>query len=213
MARDNWTDNPGLVLAVGLSAAALLAAALWGLSKILPAIGVAVGLGWATAAAGLSAYSAASPWVLPAAGAGLAAAGATLTIRVVHTITQQARKDPLAWLAPTLGLVAAFLVDVCREFYPEAPLVKVMFAGVAGVLVAIGGTLIYKGSFLRIAAGAFAIIGAPAVITLYMLTDRSSQGIGHAAAQVSTTTWLALGGVLGVGGLVGLIGLVAERDD
>ena len=58
---EEWYKSPVYVLAAGIAAAVLAAAVLWGVSKVIPAVGVAVGLGFSVATTGL-----ATQWVLPA---------------------------------------------------------------------------------------------------------------------------------------------------
>jgi hypothetical protein len=210
---DDWEKHPGLVLVVGISAAAVLAALLWGLAQVIPAVGVAIGLAFAVAGTGLATSASVASWVAPVASTGLGIAGTYVAYLVVVEVVSQAKKAPFEWAIPILSIFAAFLVDLCKEFIFDSKLEQILFAGVTAFLVLAGGFLLTRKAIAFKIAGFVMPLLPPAYVIAFFLHGRKADEFMSAIKVQSFQTVAVMVGMLVTSLVVIILGLWAPSSD
>lgn len=117
--------------AIGLAGWGILA----GLAQLAPALGVMVSLATTGAAAGFTV----GPALGTVAAYGAATTGAALSVQLGVKIMREARKEPLLWGTPVLGVVSGFLVQLCEELWKGPRAVWLAFSVAVSLLVVVGG--------------------------------------------------------------------------
>lgn len=210
---DDWEKQPGFVLAVGVSAAAVVAALLWGLAKIIPAIGVAFGLAFAIASTGLATSASVASWLAPVAAAGIGIAGTSVAYLVVVEVVSQVKKAPFEWAIPILSIFAAFLVDLCKEFIFDSKLEQILFAGLTAFLVLAGGFLLTRKAIAFKIAGIVMPLLPPAYVLAFLLHGRKADEFIIAIKGLSLQTVAGMVGMLVTSLVVIMLGLWAPSSD
>ncbi|MEM9618714.1 MAG: hypothetical protein AAF936_12200 [Pseudomonadota bacterium] len=181
-------------IAVGIGGAGIL----WGFSKLLPAFGVAIGLAISIATTGVVSSGAIAGWIVPTASAGVAAAGFGAAYLIVVKAMDAAEKAPFNWSVPALAILAGFLVEICKEFYPASPLIKILFATVAAFLILVGGVLFTRAGMKWKIPAAGMQIAPPLLILLLIISESEETKLLMAVKEISFATWAALLGMLSV---------------
>lgn len=148
---DNLLKNPLSILAAG----AAIGLVLWGLLAGL-------GLMFALVIKGTIAGFTISPALGTVASYGAVTTGAALSIQLAVRITREAKKEPLTWGAPVLGVLSGFLVQMCEPFWSGPKIMWLVFSVIAGLLVIIGGVLYSQKGRIPKLAGALTSMVVPA---------------------------------------------------
>jgi hypothetical protein len=143
---------------------------------------------------------------------GAAATGAALSVQLVVRITREAKKEPLVWGAPILGVLSGFLVQMCEPFWSGPKFLWLIFSAIAALLVVIGGVLYsQKGRVAKI-AGALTSIIAPTA-TLAASAYSRSEAVGRFVLAGDLGLWLPLV-LLCMGALIlGVLAHIAAKAD
>ena len=153
---------------------------------VVTSFGLAIGLG----AGSVGLAGAVAPWVLPAASGGLAALGATAVVGLGAKAVEKARQEPFKWIAPILGILTTFVVNLVKELFPAPGVPRVAIAATVGALVVCAGILWKQpGKSTKVLASALVIV--PPALALYESADWSL-GFASAIAAISSATWLSL---------------------
>ena len=184
---DDHIKNPIWLLAAGGAIGLAVFGLLAGLAQLAPALGTMWSIATTGAAAG---FSVAPAWGAVAA-YGTAATGAARSIHLVVKITREAKKEPLIWGTPILGVLSGFLVQICEQFWSGSKIVWLGFSLVAGLLVIIGGVFYaQKQKVFKIIGAATSVI-APAVV-LASIAHSQTEPLFKFLLTGSLDLWLPL---------------------
>jgi hypothetical protein len=201
------TSNPSFVLAAGLAIAACIAAALWGLALVIPAVGAAIGLGIAVASTGFATAGAVASWLPTAASAGLAAGGASITIYVVSKVVESGKNRPYEWTLPALTVLAVFFVDMTKEIAFSAQLERAIFAFATGMLTLAGGFLLLQRALAEKIIG-FLLPFFPAIVVVAIyLKEGQIQTLMSDILAAGNTGAIGLVGAISVAAFVAILGI------
>lgn len=109
---DEHLKNPLWVLAAGAAAGLALWGLCAGLAEVVPSVGLMLSLAFTGTAAGFTI----SPALGTVAAYSVVATGAVLSVQLAVRITREARKEPLTWGAPVLGVLSGFLGQMYEPF-------------------------------------------------------------------------------------------------
>jgi hypothetical protein len=188
--RVNMPRDPSVekfeVAAITTGLVAASAVAWWGIGKfIVPGFGAAGGAFQAAFNATVSAAWA--PIV------GTAVAGGTIVLVFVgsgRAISKGLDKKPFFWTTAILGLVTPFIVDFCKEFYPntEDRFFRTIFKGIVPVVFVLAGVLWGEKSLAqrtmlgRRIAAVIVYLTIPAIILTRSLQTRATISFSTVAA-------------------------------
>jgi hypothetical protein len=205
-------SNPPLILAYGVAIALAIVAVGISTQWLVPALGAGFGIATTIITKGLSGGGTDYSWVVPAGAGGLALIGGVAVVFLVITIVKRARGQLYLAVLPLLAVLAGFCVDMCKDFYPNDHLVRIGFAGVTCGLYALGGLWWRRYGLLNKIAGALVILIAPLVILAHGVSNNLNQGLSVALSNVTTQSWMALGGLLSILLLAGLLAFTLGEE-
>src|SRR5260370_33897560 len=73
-------------------------------------------------------------WVIPAAGAGLAATGGASVIILMVKFVKYGKKNPYEWAMPVLAILSGIVIDTCKELYSENGIIRIIYSGCVALL-------------------------------------------------------------------------------
>ena len=205
-------SNPILIVAYGFAVALSIFA--FGLSTqwLVPALGAGFGIATTIISTGLASSTVDYSWVVPAGAAGLALIGGVAVVFLLMKIVKTAVKQPYLTVLPLLAVLAGFCVDMVKDFYPEIPLVRIAFGGFTSAIFVMGGLWWKRYGLLNKLAGTFLILISPLVIPAHGVRDSIDQGLGIALGNVTTQSWIALGGLAAILVVTGLLAFTLGAD-
>lgn len=184
---DDHLKNPLWIFAAGAAVGLALWGLLAGLAQVIPSLGIMASLAVTGTAAGFTV----APVLGTVSAYGTAAAGAALSVQLVVRITREAKKEPLIWGAPILGVLSGFLVQMCEQLWSGPKILWLVFSVIAALLVVIGGVLYsQKGLFAKL-AGALTSVVAPAA-TLGAVAYSQPETLGKFVLAGDIRLWLPL---------------------
>ncbi len=195
------TDVRKISAVVGITAGVVLA--LWllipvvstAICQIITAVGAAAAMVVAAATSGVVAGVTVAPAALYVVGGIVTAWGAVQAYSVVVNVTRSARKEPFVWSLPLLGIVAGFMIDVAKDFYPGERFVKALFSVLTGVFILVGGYLFSLRGLTWKCVGVLLQFAPPMIVLAVVLTESGGQDLAAELRNVSSRTWLAVGAV------------------
>jgi hypothetical protein len=198
-----------------LGGAVILAVFLWGVAKIIPAIGLAVGLAGAGIATGAVGGVAVASWIPTAAGVGGAAAAGSAALFVVHRVFLAAEKQRFAWAASVVALLAGVLTAVATEYVPandwiSVPIAKLGIGTVSAITVLTGSVMFRAPGLPAKVFGGFLNLGAPTAIIVGIVASGRQPKLAEDLAATPVMVW---GGLAVVAGLCALLMWDALRKE
>jgi hypothetical protein len=198
-------SNPALVLAYGGAIALAIFAVGISTQWLIPALAAGFGIATNIISKGILTPGSEYSWVIPIGAGGLALIGGVAVVFLLIKIVRQAKGHLYLAVLPLLGVMAGFGVDLCKDFFPNDPLVRIGFAAVASCLFVLGGLWWRRYGLLNKIAGTFLMLLSPLVILAHGVSENIDQGWGAALGKVATQSWIALGGLLAILVLIGLL--------
>jgi hypothetical protein len=207
---EEWIKKPAVIVALGIAGAAVLAALLWGLSEIIPALGVAVGLAISVSATGLATASGLAPWVAPLATVGVGVTGASAAYIVIITVGEKVKQSPYVWTIPLLSITAGLLADLCKEFFFDNKIAQIVFTTIVAFMLLVGGYLLTK---KPIGLRAFGVV-LPLLPSVFMLANLVVSNKGdqftNSAKALSGTDIIGIAGLFVISLILVIFGLMAS---
>ena len=198
-------SNPSLVLAYGAAIAAAIVAGGISTQWLVPALGAGFGIATTIITKGIAAAGTDYSWVIPAGAAGLILIGGVAVVLLLIGMVKRASGQLYLTVLPLLGVLAGFCVDLCKDFYPEGPLVRIGFAAVTTGIFVLGGLWWRRYGLLNKIAGTLLILIAPLVILAHGVNNNLDQGLSVALGNVTMQSWIALAGLLALLVVTGLL--------
>ena len=199
-------SNPALVLAYGGAIALAIFAVGISTQWLIPALAAGFGIATNIISKGILTPGSEYSWVIPIGAGGLVLIGGVGVVFRLIKIVQQARGQLYLTVLPLLGVLAGFSVDLCKDFFPNDPLVRIGFAAVAACLFVLGGLWWRRFGFLNKIAGTFLMLLSPLVILAHGVNENIGEGgVAAALGKVTAHSWIALGGLLALTVLIGLL--------
>jgi len=199
-------SNPALVLAYGGAIALAIVAVGISTQWLIPALAAGFGIATNIISKGILTPGSEYSWVIPIGAGGLALIGGVGVVLLLIKIVRQARGQLYLGVLPLLGVLAGFSVDLCKDFFPNDPLVRIGFAAVAACLFVLGGLWWRRFGFLNKIAGTFLMLLSPLVILAHGVSENIGEGgVAAALGKVTAQSWIALGGLLALLVLNGLL--------
>jgi hypothetical protein len=199
-------SNPALVLAYGGAIALAIFAVGISTQWLIPALAAGFGIATNMISKGILTPGSEYLWVIPVGAGGLALIGGVGVVFLLIKIVRQASGQLYLTVLPLLGVLAGFSVNLCKDFFPTDPLVRVGFAAVATCLFVLGGLWWRRFGFLNKIAGTFLMLLSPLVILAHGVSENIGEGgWGAALGKVTAPSWIALGGLLVLLVLIGLL--------
>lgn len=146
-----------LILAGGAAIGFVLWGGGLGLAELAPALGIMWSIGTTGSAAGLVV----APVVGSAVAYGGIAAAGVLTVHLTVNILQHAKKEPLVWGTPVLGVAAGFLTQLCEQVWEGPKLQWILFSACVALLVVVGSIFYSQPSLISKTIGALCTLIAP----------------------------------------------------
>jgi hypothetical protein len=190
------SSTASLVLTYGLILVLLLLVAGYATQWVIPALGAGVGIATTIISHGMSSIERYDSWVIPVGAAGMAAIGGVAVVLLLVGLTRKFAGQPYLVGLPVLGVLAGFSVDMCKDFYPNAPLVRFAYSALTGALLVVAGLWWRRFGWLNKLAGALVMVSPLLVMFGHAISPGISQGFEAAVTQVSLQSWLAIGGLL-----------------
>ena len=206
-------SNPTLIVAYGFAVALAIVAGGISTQWLVPALGAGFGIATIiitkgiTSAAGVD-YS----WVIPTGAAGVALIGGVAVVFLLMKIVRRAAKQPYLSVLPLLAVLAGFCVDLCKDFYPHLPMVRIAFGGVTCALFVMGGLWWRRYGLLNKLAGTLLILISPLVILAHRVSGNIEQGLGNALGNMDPKSWIAFGGLLALLVVTGLLAFTLGEE-
>lgn len=198
-------SNPALVLAYGGAIALAIVAVGISTQWLIPALAAGFGIATNIISKGILTPGSEYSWVISTGAGGLALIGGVAVVFLLIKIVRQASGHLYLAVLPLLGVLAGFSVDLCKDFFPNDPLVRIGFAAVATCLFVLGGLWWRRYGLLNKIAGTFLMLLSPLVILAHGVSENIDQGWGAALGKVTAQSWIALGGLLAILVLIGLL--------
>jgi hypothetical protein len=199
--------NPALVLAYGGAIALAIFAVGISTQWLIPALAAGFGIATNIISKGILTPGSEYFWVIPIGAGGLVLIGGVGVVFILMKIVKHARGQLYLAVLPLLGVLAGFSVDLCKDFFPSDPLVRIGFAAVAACLFVLGGLWWRRFGFFNKIAGTFLMLISPLVILAHGVNENIGEGgVSAALGKVTAHSWIALGGLVS---LIVLIGLLA----
>ncbi len=205
-------SNPTLVVAYGVAIALAIIAAGISTQWLVPALGASFGIATNIISKGMAATGQDSSWVIPVGAGGLALIGGVLVVFLLMRIVKHAASRPYLSVLPLLAVLAGFSVDMCKDFYPNLPMVRIGFAAVTSVLFVIGGLWWRRYGLLHKMAGTLLMLISAMVILAHGVSGGINQGLEAALSNVPTQSWMALGGLMTILVVTGLLAFTLRRE-
>jgi hypothetical protein len=190
------STNASLVFTYGIILVLLLLVAGYATQWVIPALGAGVGIASTIISHGISSAERYDTWVIPVGAAGMAAVGGVAVVLLLVGLVKKAAGQPYLVGLPVLGVLAGFSVDMYRDFYPNAPLVRFAFSALTGAILVVAGLWWRRFGWLNKLAGGMVMLSPLLVMFGHAIGPGISQGFGAAVTQVSLQSWLAIGGLL-----------------
>jgi len=190
------TRNAGLVLTYGIIAALLLLVAGYATQWVIPALGAGFGIATTIISRGITATEGYASWVIPVGAAGMAAIGGVAVVLLLVGLVKKAAGQPYLVALPLLGVLAGFAVDMYKDFYPQAPLVRFAFSALTGAVVVVAGLWWRRFGWLNKIAGGLVMVSPLLLMLGHAISITNAEAVGAALVRVSTQSWLAMGGLL-----------------
>jgi len=206
------TSNASLVFTYGIILALLLLVAGYATQWVIPALGAGVGIATTIISHGMSSIERYDSWVIPVAAAGMAAIGGVAVVLLLVGLTKKFAGQPYLVGLPVLGVLAGFSVDMYKDFYPHAPLVRFAYSALTGALLVVAGLWWRRFGWLNKLAGALIMASPLLLIFGHAISPAISQGFGDAVTQVSLQSWLAIGGLCFVLMVAGFMAFVMRNE-
>jgi hypothetical protein len=215
--ESKWPPAPQL-LAAGLGGAAILVALAYLLKLILPILFASFGLAFAAATTGFATAGFIATWVAPAAAGGTAVIAGVVSVKLLHTVTMSAEAKPYEWTLPLLGTAAGVLVNLSNDLVIQAPVLRVIFGGIAALWVVIAGACYKRSGWRWKVTAAFLYLLPPLAVLGSILQRRVSTSQAYVTSTVppsvasyfsvaSGSDWIALCGFA----LIGIVVVCVER--
>ena len=199
-------SNPSLVLAYGAAIAAAIVAGGISTQWLGPALGAGFGIATTIITKGITTGAGSNySWVIPAGAAGLILIGGVAVVILLISMVKRASGQLYLTVLPLLGMLAGFCVDLCKDFYPEGPLVRIGFAAITTGIFVLGGLWWRRYGLLNKIAGTLLILIAPMVILAHGVSNNLNQGLSVALGNVTMQSWIALAGFLALLVVTGLL--------
>lgn len=198
-------SNPTLVLAYGVAIALAIVAGGITTQWLVPALGAGFGIATTIISKGLTGGATDYSWVVPAGAAGLALIGGVAVVLLLMRIVKRARGQLYLAVLPLLALLAGFCVDMCKDFYPNDPLVRIGFAAVTSCIFCLGGLWWRRYGLLNKIAGGLLMLISPLVIMAHGVSNNLDQGLSFALGSVTNQSWIALLGLIAILILTGIL--------
>ena len=189
------SSNASLVFTYGLILALLLLVAGYATQWVIPALGAGVGIATTIISHGMSSIERYESWVIPVGAAGMAAIGGVAVVLLLVGLIRKFAGQPYLVGLPVLGVLAGFSVDMYKDFYPNAPVVRFAYSALTGALLVVAGLWWRRFGWLNKLAGALVMVSPLLVMFGHAISPAISQGVGDAVTQVSLQSWLAMGGL------------------
>lgn len=194
--RQEVQSSPTLILAYGLALAVVIVAFGYSMRWVIPALGAGFGIGASIVQNGIGGIGGYSSWVVQAGAVGLVTGAVVALIFLVLKIVKSASHEIYLWLLPVLALLAGLCVDLCKDFYPNLPLMRIIFGAETIAVFVLGGLWWKRYGLLNKIAGTILVLTSPLFIFVHKLSDRIDQGFFLALDGLSTQTWAALSGMV-----------------
>jgi hypothetical protein len=204
--------NAGLVFTYGIIAALLLLVAGYATQWVIPALGAGFGIATTIISRGITAAEGYASWVIPVGAAGMAAIGGVAVVLLLVGLVKKAAGQPYIVALPLLGALAGFAVDMYKDFYPQAPLVRFAFSALAGAVLVVAGLWWRRYGWLNKLAGALVMVSPLLVMLGHAINLTIAQGLGAALGQVSLQSWLAMGGLLVILIVTGILAFAMRNE-
>ena len=205
-------SEPTTILAYGFVVAICIVAGGVSTKWVVPALGAGFGIATTIISNGINASTTDLSWVIPAGAAGLIAVGGVAVVFLRWKATKGATGQPYLYVLPLLAVLAGFCVDMCKDFYPSLPLVRIGFGAVTSAIFVMGGLWYRRYGLLNKFAGTALLLISPLVILAQGVSGSIDQGLGAALGRVTTQSWMALGGLMILLALTGLLAFTL-RDE
>ena len=205
-------SNPTLVLAYGVAIALAIVAAGISTQWMVPALGAGFGIATNIISKGIGPTAGEYSWVIPAGAAGLAVVGGVAVVFLLMKIVKRATGQPYLAVLPLVAVLAGFCVDMCKDFYPDLPLVRIGFGAVTSGIFVMGGLWWKRYGLLNKIAGTFLILLSPFVILAHGVSGSIDQGLTTALDKVAIQSWIALGGLVALLILTGLLAFTLGEE-
>ena len=188
--------SPAVIVAYGIAVALAIVAVGVSTQWLVPAIGAGFGIAATIISKGIAPANVDYSWVIPAGAAGVALVGGVAVIFLLMKMVNRAASQPYLAVLPLLAVLAGFCMSFYRDFYPNLPLVRISFAGITCALFVMGGLWWKRYGFLNKLAGTLLILISPVVVLAHGVSGSVDLGLRTALGNVTTQSWIALGGLL-----------------
>ena len=205
-------SNPTLVVAYGFAVALAIFAVGISTQWLVPALGAGFGIATTIITKGLAATTRDYSWVIPTGATGIALIGGVAVVFLLMKIVRRAKGHLYLAVLPVLGVLAGFCVDLCKDFYPSMPWVRIGFAGITSAIFVMGGLWWKRYGLLNKIAGTFIILISPLVIIAHGVSDHIDQGLSVALGNVAAQSWIAIGGLVALLILTGLLAFTLGEE-
>ena len=205
-------SNPTLVLAYGVATALAIVAVGISTQWLVPALGAGFGIATNIISKGIGSSAGEYTWVIPAGAGGLALVGGVAVVLLLMKIVKRATGQPYIAVLPLVAVLAGFCVDMCKDFYPDLPLVRIGFGALTSAIFVMGGLWWKRYGLLNKIAGTFLILLSPFVILAHGVSGRIDQGLTTALDNVAIQSWIALGGLIALLILIGLLAFTLGEE-
>jgi energy-converting hydrogenase Eha subunit C len=207
--KDKLLENPLVIIAIGIAAAAVIAGLGWGLGQLLKFLCIGIGIAASIIAGTTAVGTVIASWVIPATATGLGAAGIFVTATVLFNVTVKVKKKPYEWLVPLLGVFSGFLINLSKEYYFDVPIAKIIFATISALLVVVGGVLFKKKRISYKVIALFLFFAPPLTILLSDILFQGKDTLLIALQSVHWSTWVS---VIGLTAIAIMIMVLADKD-
>lgn len=205
------TDDPLKLAALVLAGGGAIGLILWGGGLALAEVAPALGVMWSLGATGTAAGFTIAPTVGSAiAYTGIAVAGAT-TVHLTVQVVRQAKKEPLVWGTPVLGVASGFLTQLCEQVWQGPKLQWIVFSACVGLLVVVGAVFYSQPSRVAKVIGALCTLIAPLSV-LAATAQYKPELLRSLLSLEALSLWLPLGLLLLVAIALGYLGHIGSRE-
>lgn len=205
-------SNPTLVLAYGAAIALAIFAAGISTQWLVPALGAGFGIATNIISKGIGSAGTEYSWVIPTGAGGLALIGGVAVVLLLIRVVQRAKGQLYLAVLPLIAVLAGFLVDLCKDFYPDLPLVRIGFGAVTCGIFVLGGLWWRRYGLLNKIAGTLLLLITPFVILAHGVSNSMDQGLSTALGQVAIQSWIAIGGLIALLILIGLLAFTLGEE-
>ena len=191
MKNYDWMKNPLVIIAFGIAGGTVIAGLLWGFGRLIEFIAIGVGIA-ASIITGTTAVSTlVASWAIPAATGLLGVASFSVTIVVVKKVSDNVKEKPFEWVVSLLGVLSGLFVNLSKEFFYDTPIIKIIFASISALFVAVGGFLFKTKQFLYKVIGVILIL-TPLVFMVLGIFIRGEDDLKQALLSVHWSAWVSV---------------------